>query len=45
MVRGAAAGATDRTEDITKPGTEAILQPGDVIYYEDDVIYTARRGE
>jgi quercetin dioxygenase-like cupin family protein len=42
VVRGAASGATGPTEDITEPGTEVILEPGDAIYYEDDVIHTAR---
>ena len=39
---GAAAGATGPTEDLTKPGTEVILEPGDAIFYEDDVVHTAR---
>jgi quercetin dioxygenase-like cupin family protein len=42
VVRGAAAGATGPAEDITEPGTEVILEPGDAIYYEDDVVHTAR---
>jgi quercetin dioxygenase-like cupin family protein len=42
VVRGAAAGATGPIEDITEPGTEVILEPGDAIYYEDDVVHTAR---
>lgn len=42
VVRGAAAGATDPAEDITEPGTEVILEPGDAIFYEDDVVHTAR---
>lgn len=42
VVRGAAAGATGPTEDITEPGTEVILEPGDAIFYEDDVTHTAR---
>lgn len=42
VVRGAAAGATGPSEDITEPGTEVILEPGDAIYYEDDVVHTAR---
>jgi quercetin dioxygenase-like cupin family protein len=42
VVRGAAAGATGPTEEITEPGTEVILEPGDAIYYEDDVVHTAR---
>jgi quercetin dioxygenase-like cupin family protein len=42
VVRGAAAGATGPAEDITELGTEVILEPGDAIYYEDDVVHTAR---
>ena len=42
VVRGAAAGATGPTEDLTEPGTDVILEPGDAIYYEDDVVHTAR---
>jgi quercetin dioxygenase-like cupin family protein len=42
VVRGAAAGATGPTEDVTEPGTEVILEPGDAIFYEDDVVHTAR---
>ena len=41
VVRGAAAGGTE-TEDVTEPGTEVILNAGDAIYYEDDVVHTAR---
>jgi quercetin dioxygenase-like cupin family protein len=41
VVRGAAAGGTE-TEDLTEPGTEVVLNPGDAIYYEDDVVHTAR---
>ena len=41
VVRGAAAGGT-ATEDVTEPGTEVLLNPGDAIYYEDDVVHTAR---
>ena len=42
VVHGAATGATGPIEDITEPGTEVILQPGDAISYEDDVVHTAR---
>lgn len=42
VVRGAASGAAEPAEDVTEPGTEVILEPGDAIYYEDDVIHTAR---
>ena len=41
VVRGAAAGNTD-VEDVTEPGTEVTLDVGDAIYYEDDVVHTAR---
>jgi quercetin dioxygenase-like cupin family protein len=41
VIRGAAAGATGPAEDVTTPGTEVILNPGDAIYYED-VVHTAR---
>jgi quercetin dioxygenase-like cupin family protein len=41
VVRGAAAGNTD-VEDVTEPGTEVMLEVGDAIYYEDDVVHTAR---
>jgi hypothetical protein len=30
------------TEDLTEPGAEVILEPGDAIFYEDDVVHTAR---
>jgi quercetin dioxygenase-like cupin family protein len=40
VVRGAAAGNT-AVEDIDAPGTEIILEVGDAIYYEDDVVHTA----
>src|SRR5215217_3904074 len=42
VVRGAAAGATGPAEDLTEPGTDVILEPGDAILYEDDVVHTAR---
>jgi quercetin dioxygenase-like cupin family protein len=41
VVRGAAAGNT-AAEDVTETGTEVILEVGDAIYYEDDVVHTAR---
>jgi quercetin dioxygenase-like cupin family protein len=41
VVRGAASGGT-ATEELTDPGTEVILEPGDAIFYEDDVVHTAR---
>lgn len=42
VVRGAAAGATGPVEELTEPGKEVILEPGDAIFYEDDVTHTAR---
>jgi quercetin dioxygenase-like cupin family protein len=42
VVRGAAAGGTGPIEELTAPGTEVILEPGDAISYEDDVVHTAR---
>jgi quercetin dioxygenase-like cupin family protein len=41
VVRGAGSGATE-VEQVTQPGTELILEPGDAIFYEDDVVHTAR---
>jgi quercetin dioxygenase-like cupin family protein len=41
IVRGAGSGGT-AVEDITEPNTDVILEPGDTIYYEDDVVHTAR---
>ena len=41
VVRGAGTGGT-ATEDVTEPGSEVVLNPGDAIYYEDDVVHTAR---
>jgi len=41
VIRGAASGGTT-VEDITEPNQEVILNPGDNIYYEDDVVHTAR---
>jgi quercetin dioxygenase-like cupin family protein len=41
VVRGAASGGTE-TQELTEPGTEVILEPGDAIFYEDDVVHTAR---
>ena len=42
VVRRAASGEPQTAEDVTEPGTEVILEPGDAIYYEDDVVHTAR---
>jgi quercetin dioxygenase-like cupin family protein len=41
VVRAAASGGT-QTEELTEPGVEVILEPGDAIVYEDDVVHTAR---
>jgi quercetin dioxygenase-like cupin family protein len=41
VVRGAGSGGTE-VETVTEPNTEVILEPGDAIYYEADVIHTAR---
>jgi quercetin dioxygenase-like cupin family protein len=42
VIRGAASGATAPTETLSDPGDDVILEPGDAIYYEDDVVHTAR---
>jgi quercetin dioxygenase-like cupin family protein len=42
VVRGAVAGATGPTEEVTESGTEVLLNPGDAIFYEDDVVHSAR---
>jgi len=42
VIRGAGAGATGPVEDLTKPGTDVILKAGDAIFYESDVVHTAR---
>jgi quercetin dioxygenase-like cupin family protein len=41
VVRGAGSGGT-AVEEIAAPETEVILEPGDAIYYEADVVHTAR---
>jgi quercetin dioxygenase-like cupin family protein len=41
VIRGAGSGGTT-VEDITEPNTEVILKPGDAIFYDDDVVHTAR---
>lgn len=41
VIRGAKTGGTD-VEDVTEAGVELTLEPGDAIYYEDDVVHTAR---
>ena len=42
VLRGAAAGATGPAEELTEPGAEVVLNPGDAITYEEDVVHTAR---
>lgn len=42
VVRASASGSPSGTEDITEAGQDVILEPGDAIYYEDDVVHTAR---
>lgn len=42
VVRGAASSAAGPAEDLTEPGTDVVLEPGDAIFYEADVIHTAR---
>lgn len=42
VLRGAAAGATGPAEDLTEAGADVVLQVGDAILYEDDVVHTAR---
>lgn len=42
VIRGAASGAPTGTEEVTEPGVEVTLQSGDAIYYEDDVVHSAR---
>ena len=41
LIRGAASAAPGAPEAVT-PGTEVILEVGDGMFYEDDVIHTAR---
>ena len=42
VVRGAAGPAPGSPEDLTEPGADVVLEPGDAIFYESDVIHTAR---
>jgi quercetin dioxygenase-like cupin family protein len=42
VIRGAGSGATGPVETLTEPGADVVLEPGDEIYYEDDVVHTAR---
>jgi hypothetical protein len=41
VIRGAKSGGTD-VEELSEPGTDIVLAPGDAIHYEDDVTHTAR---
>jgi quercetin dioxygenase-like cupin family protein len=41
VIRGAKTGGTE-VEDVIEAGAEVTLEPGDAIYYEDDVVHTAR---
>lgn len=41
VVRGAGTGGAE-VEDLTESGVEVVLEPGDAIFYEDDVVHTAR---
>jgi quercetin dioxygenase-like cupin family protein len=42
VIRDAASGASAPTETLSEPDDDVVLEPGDAIYYEDDVIHTAR---
>jgi quercetin dioxygenase-like cupin family protein len=42
VIRGAGAGAKGPIVDLTEPGADVILKAGDAIYYETDVVHTAR---
>ena len=42
VVRGAAGASPQEQEDVTEAGVEVILEPGDAIFYESDVVHTAR---
>jgi quercetin dioxygenase-like cupin family protein len=42
VIRGAGAGAAGPVEDLTEPGTDVVLKAGDAIFYESDVVHTAR---
>jgi quercetin dioxygenase-like cupin family protein len=42
VIRGAGAGATGPAEDLTEPGADVVLKAGDAIFYESDVVHTAR---
>jgi quercetin dioxygenase-like cupin family protein len=42
VIRGAGAGAAGPVEDLTEPGKDVVLKAGDAIFYESDVVHTAR---
>jgi hypothetical protein len=42
MTRGAASGSPAAPEVITEAGTEVTLEVGDSMFYDSDVIHTAR---
>lgn len=42
LVRGAASASPGAAEDVTEAGSVVVLEPGDGIFYEDDVIHTAK---
>jgi quercetin dioxygenase-like cupin family protein len=41
VIRSAGTAETAKTESVSVPGTDVILEAGDTIYYEADVIHTA----
>jgi quercetin dioxygenase-like cupin family protein len=42
VIRHAGAGAAGPVEELTEPGMDVVLKAGDAIYYETDVVHTAR---
>src|SRR5258706_1980061 len=42
VIRGAGAGATGPAEELTEAGAGGVLKPGDALFYESDVVHTAR---
>lgn len=42
VVRGSAGANPQAVEDLTEPGADVVLEPGDAIFYEADVVHTAR---
>ena len=41
VIHGAGTGGME-IEDVTEPGTEVLLESGDAIFYEEDVVHSAR---